>query len=201
MTPTRASWLGIALLHQLLGDNEPLVGDPIEERANRSTAWFWRQLVFAVLARMMAGSWASLRQPVRLEGPLTSFAMLIVLSFQVVVAGSLLDDLVQRLDRDQMARIGHPEWLAFVVLLSFPAAWVIGKGMRSLHWRSRLATILVCGVSAAVVAFVTLSVLSSAVTRFFFPSAALQTAAAMAFVLGLLGGSSFFCSQNRQASS
>jgi hypothetical protein len=42
MTPTRASWLGIALLHQLLGDNEPLVGDLIEERANRSTAWFWR---------------------------------------------------------------------------------------------------------------------------------------------------------------
>jgi hypothetical protein len=44
----------------------------------------------------MTGASASLREPHRLGGVLTSIAMFIVLSFQVVVAGSLLDDLIRR---------------------------------------------------------------------------------------------------------
>jgi hypothetical protein len=127
--------------------------------------------------------------------------MFIVLSFQVVVAGSLLDDLIQRIDRAQVPGINHPEWLMLLVMLSLPVAWVIGRAMSRLHWRSRLATVLVCGASAAVVASMTLSVLSSEATGFFFPSAALQTAAAMVFVLGLLVGGSSSSLHDRRASS
>jgi hypothetical protein len=201
MTAKRAPWLGVALLHQLLGDNEPLVGDLIEECPHRSRAWFWRQVLFAVLARAIAGASASLREPQRLAGGLTSFAMFIVLSFQVVVAGSLLDDLIQRLDLAQVIWINRPEWLVFVVLLSLPAAWVIGRAMSRLHWRFRVATVLVCGASAAIVAAVTLSVLRQEGTGFFFPSAARQTAAAMVFVLALLVGGSSSSLHDRQASS
>ena len=201
MTARRASWLAGALLHQLLGDNEPLVGDLVEEYPHRSRSWFWRQVMFAVLARAIAGASATLREPQQLGGVLTSLAVFIVLSFQVAVAGSLLDDLIQRLDRTEVTRINHPEWLMFVVLLSLPAAWVIGRAMSQLQRRSRVATVLVCGASAAIVASVIVSVLSSESSRLFFPSVALQTATAMVFVLGLLAGGWSSSLHDRQASS
>jgi hypothetical protein len=179
----------IALLDHLLRNNEPLVGDLIEEWPRRSRAWFWRQIMFAVLARAMTATWATLRQPQRLEGGLASVAMFIILSFQVVVAGSLLNDLIQRVDRTQLTRIDHPEWLVFVVPLSLPVAWIIGKAMSRLHRRSRVATVLVYGASAAIVAAVTLSVLNSEATGF----------AAMGFVLALLVGSSSCSPLDRQA--
>jgi hypothetical protein len=184
----RRTPLRVAVLPYLLGDDEPLVGDLVEESPRRSRAWFWRQVMSAVLARAMTGAWATLREPQRLGEGLASVAIFIILSFQVVVAGSLLDDLIQRVDPARVTRIDHPEWLVFVVLSSLPAAWVIGRTTSRLHRRSRVATILACGASAAIVASVTLSLLSSEATGFFFPAAALQTAVAMMFVLGLLVG-------------
>jgi hypothetical protein len=56
------------------------MGDLIEECPQRSRAWFWRQVLFAVLTRAITGASAGLRGPQRLEGALTSFAMFIVLS-------------------------------------------------------------------------------------------------------------------------
>ena len=199
MTARRASWLAVAVLHQLLGDNEPLLGDLLEDCPHRSRSWFWRQVAFAVLARTITSVSATVREPQRLGGALTSVAIFIVLSFQVAVAGSLLDDLIQRLDRAQVTRIHHPEWLMFVVLSSLPAGWIIGRAMSRLHRRSRVATVLVCGASAAVVASVTLSVSSSPSTGLVFPSAALQTAAAMVFLLALLVGGSRSSPRDRQA--
>jgi hypothetical protein len=193
--------LRVAILPYLLGQDEPIVGDLVEECPHRSRFWFWRQVIFAVLARAITGVSATLREPQRLGGVLTSLAVFIVLSFQVVVAGSLLDDLIQRLNLGQATRIDHPEWLTFVVLLSLPAGWVIGRAMSHLHRRSRLATVLVCGASAAVVASLTLSVLRSESSGFMFPSAALQTAAAMVFVFALLIGGLNPSLHARQASS
>ena len=188
MTAKHEPYIGVALLHQLLGDNEPLLGDLLEERPHRSRAWFWGQVVFVLLVRAITVASATLREPQRLGEGLASIAMFIVVSFQVVVAGSLLDDLIPRLDGARVTRNNHPEWLMFVVLLSLPVAWFIGRAMSRLHGRSRIATVLVCGASAAVVASMTVSVLSSEATGFFFPSAAHQTAAAMVFVLALLVG-------------
>ena len=182
----RRTPLRVAILPYLLGDDDPLVGDLVEECSYRSRSWFWHQVMFAVLARAITGASATLREPQRLGGVLTFLAVFIVLSFQVAVAGSLLDELIQRLDLAQVTRINHPEWLTCVVLLSLPGAWVIGSAMSRLHRRSRIATVLVSGASAAVVSSVTLSVSSSESSGFFFPSTALQTAAAMVFVLGLL---------------
>lgn len=200
MTTRRKPWR-VALLPHLLGDNEPLVGDLVEEWPRRSSAWFWRQVMFAVFARAVTGAWATLREPQRLGGGLASVAMVLILSFQVVVAGSLLDDLIRRIDHAQVTRINHPEWLMFVVLLSLPAAWAIGRAMSRLHRRFRVATALACGVSAAIVASITLSVLSSEATGFFSPSPPRQTAAAMVFVLGLLVGAWSSSLHDRQASS
>jgi hypothetical protein len=108
----------------------------------------------------------------------------------VGIGTEAIDDLIRRVDRAQVTRLNHPEWLIFVVLLSLPAAWTFGRAMSRLHRRSRVATVLACGAIAAIVGSVTVSVLSSEPTGFFFPSAAYQTAAAMVFVLGLLIGSS-----------
>jgi hypothetical protein len=187
MTARRSSWLEVAFLHQLLGD-EALVGDLVEECPYRPRSWFWRQITYAVLARAIAGVCSTMREPQRLGGVLTSLAVFTVLGFQAAVSGSLLEDVIQRLDRAQVARIDRPDWLAFVVLLSLPAGWVIGRAMTRLHERSRVATVLVCGASAAVVAAVILLVSSSESSRLVFPSAPLRTGAALAFVLALLVG-------------
>ena len=180
----------VAILPYLLGDHEPLVGDLVEECPRRSNAWFWRQVMFAVLARTMTCASATLREPQRLSGGLADIAIFVILSFQVAVAGSLFDYLIRRIDFAQVTRLSHPEWLIFVVLMSLPTAWVFGRAMGRLHRYSRVATVLACGACAAIVGAVTVSVLSSDVTGFFFPSAAQQIAAAMVFVLGLLVGSS-----------
>jgi len=153
----------------------PLVGDLVEEWPRRSSASFWRQVMFAVFARVMTGASATLREPQRLGGELASVAICLILSFQVVVAGSLLDDLIRRIDHAQVTRINHPEWLMFVVILSLPVPWVIGRAMSRLHWRSRVATVLICGASAAVIASMTLSVLSSEATSSSFHQLHLKT--------------------------
>lgn len=189
--------LQLALLPYLLGGDEPLAGDLVEEWPRRSNAWFWRQVVFAMLAKAGATASAALREPQRLTGALGATAIFLILSFQVVVAGSLLDDLVRRIDRTEMTRIDHPEWLLVFVLLSLPVAWFIGRAIGRLHYRSRAATVVIAGASAAVVGAVTVSVLSA--TDSFFPSAAQQTAAGMVFVLGLLLGSSSRSPLDRQA--
>ncbi len=123
--------LQLALLPYLLGNDEPLVGDLVEEWPRRSTAWFWRQVVFAVLAKAGATVSAALREPQRLTGALGASAIFLILSFQVVVAGSLLDDLIRRIDRTQVTRIDHPEWLLFFVLLSLliSFATVVGTAL------------------------------------------------------------------------
>jgi hypothetical protein len=155
LTTRPTSRLRICLLSWFLGDDEPLAGDLVEECLHRSRTWFWRQLMFAVLTRTATGAAASLRDPAQLVGPLASLGMFIVLCFQVVVAGSLLAGVLP------LTRIDRPEWLTFVVLLSFPIAWVIGRAMNRLRERSRLSTVLLCGASAAVAAVLTHSVMSS----------------------------------------
>jgi hypothetical protein len=184
----RRTPLQMALLPYLLGNDEPLVGDLVEEWPRRSNAWLWRQVVFAMLAKAGATASAALREPQRLTGALGAAAIFLILSFQVVVAGSLLDDLIRRIDRTHMTRIDHPEWLLCLVLLSLPVAWFIGRAIGVVHHRSRATTVVIAGAGAAVVGAVTVSVLSA--TDSFFPSAAQQTVAGMVFVLGLLTGSS-----------
>jgi hypothetical protein len=186
---------------------------PPSARAQRATCWRSGRGVAPAVERLvlasaclrclsvMTGASATLREPQRLGGELASVAIFVILSFHDVVAGSLLDDLIPRIDHAQVTRINHPEWLMFVVMLSLPVPWVIGRAMSRLHWRSRVATVLICGASAAVIASMTVSVLSSEATEFFFPSAPLQTAAAMVFVLGLLVGGSSSSLHDRQPSS
>ena len=59
MTASRQPWLAGRLLHRLFGNNEPLLGDLVEECPHRSRSWFWRQVLFVVLTRAITGA----RQP------------------------------------------------------------------------------------------------------------------------------------------
>jgi len=186
----RRTPLRVGILPYLLGDDEPLVGDLVEECPRRSNAWFWRQVIFAVSARTMTCASATLREPQRLAGGLAHIAIFVILSFQVAVAGSLLDDLIRKIDVPQVARLSHPEWLIVVAVLSLPTAWMFGGAMRRLHRHSRVATVLACGACASIIGSLTVSVLRSNATGYFFPSVAQQIAVAMVFVLGLLVGSS-----------
>ena len=56
MTVKAIPRLRIAVLNWFLDDNEPLAGDLIEECEHRSRAWFWSQLMFAVLIRIVSGA-------------------------------------------------------------------------------------------------------------------------------------------------
>ena len=135
MTATRPPWLQSPFFPAISATMSHLWAISSRSGPHRSSAWFWRQVVFAVLA----GPSQARRQPCANRNGWPEgwrpLAMFIVLSFQVVVAGSLLDDLIRRIDRAQMTRINHPEWLVFVVLLSLPVAWFIGRAMSRLHRR------------------------------------------------------------------
>ena len=185
-TPLR---LQIALLNWFL-DNEPLAGDLIEESAHRSRIWFWQQLMFALLVRTATRAAAVLRDPADLIAPLASLAMFMVLCFQVVVAGSLLASVLPR------ARVAGQEWLALVVLLSLPVGWGTGKVVGPLRARSRVATVALCGASAAGIGLVVHVVLSST-AAVFFPAVGVQAVAAMVFVSGLLVGAGLWLIQTR----
>jgi hypothetical protein len=190
MTVKATPRLRIALLNWFLDNNEPLAGDLIEECAHRSRSWFWRQLVFALLPRTATGAAAALRDPARLVAPLASLAIFMVLCFQVVVAGSLLASVLPR------TRVAGHEWLALVVLLSLPVGWGTGNVTRRLHARSRVATVVLCGASAAVIGLVTHSVLTSA-GAVVFPALGVQAMTAMVFVSGLMVGAGLGLVQTR----
>jgi len=68
--------LRIALLPYLLGNDERLVGDLVEEWPRQSHAWVWRQIVFAMLAKAghRIGSLAPATTAAESLGPLRSFA-------------------------------------------------------------------------------------------------------------------------------
>ena len=107
--------------------------------------------------------------------------MFMVLCFQVVVAGSLLASVLPR------TRVAGHEWLAIVALLSLSVGWGTGNVTRRLHARSRVATVALCGASAAVIGLVTHSVLTST-GAVAFPAIGVQAMAAMVFVSGLVVG-------------
>ena len=194
MTTRPTPRLRIGLVNWFLDDDEPLAGDLVEECPHRSRTWFWRQLMFALLARTTGGAADALRDPARLVAPLASLAMFMVLCFQVVVAGSLLASVLPR------TRVAGHEWLALVVLLSLPVGWATGSLTRRLHARSRVATVGLCGVSGAGIGLVAHVVLSST-AAVFFPAVGVQAFAAMVFVSGLLVGAGLCLSSNGMSTS
>ncbi len=78
--PTR---LAIALLEQLVPGNDPLAGDLLEEWRERSDAWLWRQVLFAVLTRTIVD--VRTKPRVTIESALIATALLAVLGFQSLV--------------------------------------------------------------------------------------------------------------------
>jgi hypothetical protein len=172
----------------VLGDNEPLIGDLLEESLVRPPAWLWRQVIFVVCTAVATRVCGALREPQRLAGGLAAVAIFAVLSFQVVVAGHLLQDLVRHVSQSRISRFSHSDSVGLIIALSLAAAWAFGRTMNRLHQRSRLVTVLVCGATAAITGFVLVLASRGEATAFFVPSAAHVTAGAMAAVLAWLVG-------------
>jgi hypothetical protein len=178
-----------ALLTRLLPhEDEPLVGDLIEGHVDRSNGWFWRQVLFAVLLRAIRRARIPLRHAT-VEMALTSMAMLAVLGFEAVVAGTLLDHLFEQLGFALVTQASlQLRWLASFTALSFVLALVVGRLAACVHRRSRLVVVLACGASATLMALLTLYLSSPGPMRLFLPSAARQVVVGMVFIIGLLAG-------------
>ncbi|PYR32437.1 MAG: hypothetical protein DMF90_23610 [Acidobacteria bacterium] len=188
MTVRQPPRLGLLLARLLPPEDSPLVGDLIEAQVDQPHGWFWRQVLFAVLVRTIAKSKASFHyEPI--AGACVSLAMLAVLGFQGAVAASLLEHFFEQLGIAEVPWTSvYPHWLASFTTLSFLSALVVGRVAGRVHQRSRVVVVLACGLSVTMMALVTLYLLHPAPMRPFLPSATLQAAAAMVFIIGLFTG-------------
>jgi hypothetical protein len=90
MRTRRPSRLALAVLDGLVPDNAPLKGDLLEEfEARRSQWWLWRQVVGAVVHQPMA-----LWFPRGLAVPLVGTALLVLVSFEVVLVVNVMSRLL-----------------------------------------------------------------------------------------------------------
>jgi len=170
--------LGLALLRHVVPDDDPLVGDLAESAGGRSPWWLWRQVCFVLLLSVMA----RLRVNGRITDAVTALAIFVVLSFEVVVAGTLLYCLFAVLDGRLAAQGVQPTWWLSVAVLV--AAWFVGRTAGRVRTRSRIAAILIYGSSAAGTAWATLWWLHPSPTPAFLPSPLAQLTVAALFIIG-----------------
>jgi hypothetical protein len=86
MTARGPSRLALAILDVFVPDNAPLQGDLLEEfEIRRSQRWLWRQVIGAAV-RQPSASWF----PTGLEIPLVGAALLVLVSFEVVLVTNVM---------------------------------------------------------------------------------------------------------------
>jgi hypothetical protein len=86
MTARGPSRLALAILDFFVPDTAPLKGDLLEEfEARRSQGWLWRQVIGAAV-RQPAASWL----PGELHLPLVGTALLVLVSFEVVLVTNVM---------------------------------------------------------------------------------------------------------------
>ena len=188
MIARQPSRLAVALLECCVPDNEPLTGDLIEAARDRGRAWFWRQVLLAIVARPVS-AWRADRSATTATVLVTA-SLLAVIGFQAVVAASLVNQLLILNDPSWLATRGRYHSLQpWFALGSFAAAALAGRAISRVHRAHRVAAVLAFSTCATAWAFLHL--------RFFVPDAALepllsrpalQTAVTMVFVAGLFVG-------------
>jgi hypothetical protein len=179
--------LAVALLERWLPDNEPLAGDLLEASRERSRAWFWRQLLFAIASRALLLARTNPRPMA--ETTLLSLAMLALLGFHAVVAASLINHLLVLNDTAWVGVTGrYHDWQMPATALSFGAAVLLGREIGRFHRQHRIAAVLAFSASATLGAFLNLYLFVPNILQPLVPYAAWQTAVAMVFVAGLFVG-------------
>jgi hypothetical protein len=188
MIARRPPRLAVALLERCIPDNEPLAGDLIEAARDRGRAWFWRQVLLAIVARPVS-AWRADRSTTTVTA-LVTVSLLAVIGFQTVVAASLVNQLLILNDPSWLAMRGRyhslQPWFALGV---FAAAVLAGRGIGLVHRPHRVAAVLAFG--ACTIAWTSLHLLffvPNVAQEPLLPRPALQTAMAMVFVAGLFVG-------------
>jgi hypothetical protein len=188
MKSRRPPRLGVVLLQRLVPDNEPLIGDLLEAWGDRSDGWFWKQVMLVAIARTAGHLRTNLRATI--ETVLVTTAMLVLLGFQAVVAAGFLNHLFGPHDTTWMPRSSrYDESLVWSAVTSFVTAALVGRAVSRFQRDQRVAAVLAFGASATTAALLNLYLfVPNMPPQSFMPSATLQIAMAMVFVVGLFVG-------------
>jgi len=173
----------IATLLMHFANNDPLAGDLCEEyQDGRSNAWYWRQAVAAVVARLRT---TDIRELFAARSFFMQCVMIGLISVCVVFSMKLIT--VVLFDKAVMRTMIGPNGLLELVRLfiSFAVAIPVGVGIAGIHPHSRAAAILAFSVVVPLFAFVNLFVLDGKGNL----DAALPHALALLlFITGMLTG-------------
>lgn len=188
MNSRRPPRLATALLEHFVPDNEPLTGDLLEDWPGRSDAWFWRQVLLAIVARTILQ--ARTHPRVTAEATLAAAAMLTLLGFYAVVAANLMTRLLVLSYPDWIPGTGHYRaWQLCATVPSFAAAVLVARVVGQFHRGHRVAAVLAYSMSAMAAVFLNLYLfVPNLRLEPFVPDAALQIAVAMVFIAGLFVG-------------
>ena len=187
MTVRHPSPLAVSLLDRFVAD-EALRGDLIECSAHRSAAWFWHQVLSALLARAI---WSIKTTPrTTTETVLVATAMLSLIGFNSVVVANLLSQLLLLNDADWILQSGRfAAWQIYATAPLFAMAVMSGRAIGAFHREHRVFAILGYGLSASTAAFVNFYLfVPSMPLQPFIPSPAQQTAIGLLFAGGLFIG-------------
>jgi hypothetical protein len=188
MNTRRPSRLAVALLDHCIPGNDPLTGDLIETAHHRGDAWFWRQVLLAILTRPLS-AWRADRGSTTATA-LVALSLLAVIGFQAVVAASLVNQLLILNDPSWLASRGHYQslqpWFAFGSVI---AAALAGRAIGAIHRMHRVSAVLAFGACATLLAVLHLLLfIPNAPLEPLLPQPAVQTAVTMLFVGGLFAG-------------
>jgi len=187
MSARHPSPLAVTLLDRVVV-NEALKGDLVESATERSSAWFWQQVFFALLAQTISGVKATPR--VTTEAVLVATAMLTLIGFNAVVVANLLTQLLLLNDAGWILASGRfAGWQIYAAAPLFAIAVLSGRAIGAFHREHRVWAILGYGLSASMAAFVNFYLFVPSVPlQPFIPSPAQQTAVALLFAGGLFIG-------------
>jgi hypothetical protein len=187
MSARHPSPLALTLLDRFVV-NEALKGDLVESAAGRSHAWFYHQVLFALLAQTISGVKAAPR--VTAEAVLVATAMLALIGFNAVVVANLLSQLFLLNNAGWVLGSGRfVGWQIYATAPLFVIAVFSGRAIGGFHRQHRVWAILGCGLSASTAAFVNFYLFVPSVPlQPFIPSPAQQTAVALLFACGLFVG-------------
>jgi hypothetical protein len=179
--------LALALLDRCVPDEEPLIGDLLEERLRRSDAWFWRQVVFTVLSRTVLH--VRTKPFLAAERVLVTTAIFALLGFCTVVVATLMTRLIV-LGNAWSPQTGRYQALQlYFTVPAFAGAILMGRAIGRLHHNHRVICVLGCSITATIASCLNLYLfVPNVLLQPLVPHAATQIAVGVVFIAGLFVG-------------
>lgn len=129
MTNSQPPRLALALVHRAVGDDDPLIGDLLEEfGARQSRLWFWRQALFVVAIVVLRGGDTRVRDP----RPLRLLAEDVTFDVSRMPAGRLVETRPINLGATPVHGVGGLGVMSLVVLVAIvnpQALWFVSYGI------------------------------------------------------------------------